>query len=307
MAVVSYNEVRQPEGSIDEQGHRTYSRLFHVFSDDPDDGPNTIATGVPVSIYQQYSYGNDVDVYARCKGQSAKVVTRTENGRWMWEYTLQYDTKPIAFGNAVSGSMTPSGTPEPPANQAPDARPWVIKGTGVTQTKALVKDRSDDEVAVINSAYMPFKDGLEVEESTDSFSVTLYKAIGSWSPATAREYRNTVNDSVSLGFSEGKLRCTKYDWQSCYEQGAYYWQLDLEFQVREPDWDIQVLDAGTHEYDEVDDTYVEIKDKKTGKAISSPVPLDGDGHVLEDLTDPLTDLVYLVFRGYEWKDWTNIV
>lgn len=309
MAVVSYQEVRQPEASIDEQGNRTYTRTFQVISDSKDDGPQVVAAAVPISLYQSYSYGSDVDTYAVCKTQNAKVVSKVNDTQYLWNYTLTYDSKPLSWGTASPTSLSPptedGASPTPPAHQKPQDRPWQIKGSAKLSTKSLVEDFSDPPRPILNSAKMPFKGGLETEISSPTFSVTLYKKLADWTPSKAFTYHNTVNNTTFLGFPPGQLRNTRYDWQSGWEMGEFFWQLDLEFEVTaDEDWDASVLDAGTHTYDSATNNWKEIKDKLTGKPVSSPLMLNGSGQLLNAATE---EPVFLVFQNYEWIDWTNIV
>ena len=310
MAVISYEEVNQPEANIDQDGNRTCKRTFQVISDDKLDGPNTIATAVPISLWQSYSYGHDTDVYALCKAQDAKVISRVNGDQWLWSYTLTYDSKPLAWGVSGADTLAPPGgstptDPQPPSQQQPDLRPWVIRGTGVTSTKALTLDFSSTPKPALNSAKMPFKDGLQTEVSAPSFSITLYRALANWNQSKATLYRNTVNETAKFGYAAGRLRCTKYDWSPFWEFNQYWYQLDLEFQVAlDDDWDARILDAGTHTYNSSTNDWKEIRNKLDGKPVTSPVMLNGSGGVLNAATSAP---VYLKFRTYVWRDWTNIV
>jgi hypothetical protein len=298
MAVTEYKELSR-SGSIDEQGYRTYRREFLVTTDNPLDGPLTVAAGVPVPFYSVYNLGDgEVDIYARCKKQDATPIP---GELYLWKFTCDYDSKPMDFNVGSNGAMTPASDQEPtPQNQqAPNLRPWMIKFGSTQVEEAITTDYSTPSKRIVASNGQPF-DGLSVTRSIAQFTVTGWTVAPGFDKV--QTYVNTVNDGAFLGFAENTLKCVDYQVQSVFEQNAYFYQRDITIQIAQTDWDIRVLDAGTYQKVSNSKPNEAIKDS-TGNPVDSPVPLNGSGIKLE----PGNPLVYLLFKGYPKRNFNTIV
>lgn len=296
MAVVEVKELSR-SGNIDEQGYRSYRREFLVRTDDPLDGPLTVAAGVPVPFYSVYNLGGgEVDLFARCKRQDATPVP---GELYLWRFTADYDSKPLDLNIGSNGGMTPSGEPQPFNAVAPNLRPWMIKFGSTQIEEVITTDYSVPSKRVVASNGQPFE-GLSVTRSIAQFTVTGWTVLPGFDKV--QTYVNTVNDAPFLGFAANTLKCVDYQIQSVYEQNAYFFQRDITLQIAQTDWDIRVLDAGTYETVSSSKPNEAIKDS-TGNPVDAPYPLDGNGRKLA----PGLPLTYLLFKGYPKRNYNFLV
>lgn len=296
MAVVEYKELSR-SGNIDEQGYRAYRREFLVTTDNPLDGPRTVAAGVPIPFYSAYDCGDgETDLWARNKRQEATPIP---GELYLWKYTLDYDSKPIDFGVGSNGGLTPSGSPQPQNAQPPNLRPWMIKFGSTQVEETITTDYSVPSKRIVASNGQPFE-GLSVTRSIAQFTVTGWTILPGFEKV--QQFVNSVNDGAFLGFAENTLKCVDYQIQSVFEQNAYFFQRDITIQIAQTDWDIRVLDAGTYEKVSMHKPNESIKDS-TGNPVDSAVPLDGNGRRL-GIGEPL---IYLLFKGYPKRNFNLIV
>jgi hypothetical protein len=285
-----YREISR-EGNIDEKGIRYYTRTFQVLTDNFQEGPGIVAAYVPVNLYASYVTPTETDLYAILKKKTARQI---EPGQW--EVVCEYDSAPFDTGNQ-SGSSTPGGA----NNQvAPTSRPWILRFGSNKGTKLLTKDLNNVEVVASNG--QPFDPPLEVPTAYPTIQITAYKATFSFSSITL--YTNAINSDAWQGFAPRKLRCIEYAATTQYDNGAYFWQLDVTIEVH-PDgfWNpVEILDAGT--------VYLETGSKppqpildSTGNPVSSPVPLNGAGQPL----NAGGSLQYIPFAAYREVPFAAII
>lgn len=286
---------------------REYKRTYQVITDDPGDGPGIVATYVPTVLWEPYNTGQEVDLLARLKKKSARQINQQGDG-FFWIVECEYNTQPIAQGEN-SGGSPPSGDPAQQQQQSPENRNPVIEFGSEKTTKILVKDIiNGNEVCASNK--QPFDPPLEVPAAFPTFTVTLFKLPGADNFGNIATYTNSINSGAFLGFAAKRVLCTEYKLTSQWEQGAWFWQKQVSFKVNpDNDWNpIKILDAGTYEFKgSMGDPsnpmrYQPILDQ-TGNPITSPVPLDGNGHKLA-FGSPL---VYREFNGYRQVNWANIL
>lgn len=122
-----------------------------------------------------------------------------------------------------------------------------------------------------NSAGDPV-DGLEEETAMIRLTYTNTK-VADPNFEKLNEYTNTCNDNNFLGGTFYTVRCI--GWSGEYDQKNNCWQISLEFLYKPDDWSITFYDIGFNEI--VDGERRAILDK-AGNPVSSPVPLDGNGH-----------------------------
>jgi hypothetical protein len=290
-----YREISK-EGSFD-KGIRRYTRVYKVTTDNPALGPGQICTLTPDLLYQSWVSGTEVDLWALLKKKSAKMV-ETPSGHF-WEVTCEYDSEPFEKGE---GGTSPTGGPTDNNNQAPDVRPWQIEyGTNKT-TKLLVKDLNGVEVVASNG--QPYDPALEIPVCRPTITITAYKAIPADSLANVAFYAGSINLNAWQGLAAKTVMCTEYKLQSQYEQGSWWWQKTVSFEIYdEPLNPVKVLDCGTFERNSMAGIkYVPILDP-TGNPVTSPVPLDGGGRKLA----VAGALVYNNFKGYRETNWAGII
>lgn len=308
MAVV-YRNIIDNGGGVDSEGIRTYSVKWHVHTDDPLDGGLIVTdTGwftEAILYISTYVCGNESDSQAVCVGVKPE---RMSGSLVDWEVTVDYSTKPIGTGQTdlTSGGGTP-GLPSSPAdgnNQvAPTSRPWKISFDSVRTTKFLTKDKTAPTPKdVVASNGQPFDPPLEVPCSHPTFTITAYKAAGFNPFPRIEAYTDAVNNDVFLGFAARSLRCEKYTASSQFDNGVYYWELNVTIEVNRELWNpVKKLDAGTFEKDSFGEL-VQILDRH-GNAVTSPVPLNNAGRRLT----AGANLEYREFKVYDELAYATII
>mgnify|MGYP003612427028 CR=1 FL=1 len=295
------NEVREikREGGIDEKGVRRYTRTFQVITDDYTLGPGLVATLVPTLLYEPYNLGTgEADLYAILKRKDARPV---EGQLGIWEVICEYDSAPLDFGTQGGSSPGAGSAPGAGNNQvAPNLRPWVIKCGSNKGTKFLQKDVNNVDVVASNG--QPFDPPLEVPTAFPTLQITAYKATFAF--ATILIYTNAINSDAWQGFAPRRLRCIEYTATTQYDNGAFFWQIDLTLEYNpDADWNpVKVLDAGTVYKESMSKPPQPILDS-TGNPVTAPVPLNGAGMPL----NAGAALVYLDFTAYREVAFAGII
>jgi hypothetical protein len=342
MATYSVIELDR-SGGVDEKGVRHYTRRFQVTTSNPLDGPAAIARQVPYRLYESYPVAGEEDPAAILK----RVDVQPQGTLGVWTITLEYDsapneidrgaTRPGADGQPRAGS-TPKEAGQGSNQNPPDQRPWVIKWGAVKTTKFLTRDYSnfvprrapgaalivnprgfvpqpgkDIGKPVVNAAGVPFDPPLEVPCSHTTVSITAFSSIADHS--NIKRYQNKVNRVKFMGYKAWQARCTNYGITSQYEQGAFFWQIDVEVEFNEDGWNpVRVINAGTLKKELANPPgpiapgqekfrLRPIIDKVTGQPVTHPVPLDELGGELEAGKDP----IYLEFQGYIIADFRKLL
>lgn len=264
------HEVREikREGGIDEKGVRHYTRTYQVLTDDFTLGPGLVSTLVPTLLYESYNLGTgEQDLFAILKKKDARPV---DGQLGLWEVTCEYDSAPLDFGTQ-GGSAPGAGTQPGQGNnqQPPASRPWVIKLGSNKTTKVLTKDLDNNEV--VNSAGVPFDPAIEVPAAFPTIGITAFKATFAFSQILT--FTNAINSDAWQGFPPKRLRCIEYAATTQYENGAFFWQIDVTLEYNpDQDWNpVKVLDASTvwRESGSKPPAPIEVN----GVAVTSPVPI----------------------------------
>ncbi len=332
---------RPPEGGINEKGERHYVRSFQVTSSNPLDGAARITRAIPYTLYEAYPFAGEEDPYAILKS----VDSRPTDCLGVWDVTLNYDSAQNRIdrgasqpGKGADGTQqprpgqTPSEAGQGSNEKSPENRPWVIKWTGVKTTKLLQVDRSPGMAAaveiipvegplanpivvnhpatkgkpVVNSAGQPFDPPLEVPDWHAVVHITAFFPIANY--RNIRKYLGKVNKSPWMGWPKGCAVCTGYSITSVYEQGKWFWEVQIEVEFNDEGWNpVKVLDCGTMYIDADIGREARklrpIVDPVTGQPVTHPVPLNGFGQPLK-AGEPF---VYLKFQGYDEADFRNIL
>jgi hypothetical protein len=297
--------LKSRSGGISDDGHRSYTVVYQVESDSLNVEPDAVEDAVGIAYYAPYP----TDPAARLKRKS---VSQEGSELYFHSVTLEYDTKPSPFDKGTAeagGAATPS---EPGTNSGatpPNLRPWVVKWGSVQTEVPLEKDRTvNDEYPtgkpVVNSAGQPFDPPVMVPSSNPTLTITAFRLLQRSDLILV--FMDAVNAFPFFGWPPGHARCTSYSVTSQYEQGAFFWQVDVTVEFRKKAWNpIRVLDAGT-----VKKTGSELDGYKyrpctdgLGQAVTSPVPLDGFGGQLAAGGTP----VYLEFNGHDYADFSQLI
>lgn len=294
MAVHSVTEIPGQEWKVDNKGVRTTTRKFLVTTDlaDPE---NLAIAAIPVLRYSHHP--TDYGILAL--GATATRPDDTTLGVFI--VTVDYTSDP--FGKGQQGS-DPSQSDQ---SVTPTARPWVITYGSVHVDKVLgPQDRSATPKDVVNSSRQAFEPPIMTPHSHLLITIKAYKDPATYNPASLQSlYQGTINQSGWQGYDPETLRCNELGATSIFDQGQYYWEVNLVIEYNPQRWNpIKVLDQGCVALPSLaPGTQPEpILDKK-GNPITTPVPLDGNGQRLA----AGADLVYLSFNAYDETDWTNIL
>jgi hypothetical protein len=268
----------------------TYTRTYYVQMNNVNDGPLTVAsywnTATGLSLGDPYTTGYESDSKAILKKAQAKPVP---GEHFLWTVNCEWNSKQEHRDAA-----------QPPGDQVPTARPALIKATSVQTEAILVEDKSGPPAKkVLNSAGCEFTEPVTYQLALGQIQITKYKNSATY--AQIEQYINKTNSDVFLGFAAGKLRCTEYGITQVYEQGAFYWQIDVTLLVA-PTHNIKVLDRGLYQLDPSVPTpsgpndppqLRRIRDQ-AGEPLEAQL-LDGNGRLLVPPANP----VYLEFQPYE--------
>lgn len=300
MSVLAYYELPST-ANVDEQGNREYHRKWLVRMSSLSDVPPTV-WGTGFASISRY------DPHPLDSGALALSLDCNPHGDALgwYEVSIRYSSKPFDEGNA-SGDPTQTD-----ASVTPTSRPWVVTFGATHGTRLLTKDVGTG-LPIANSAGQPFDPPPEIPASNLTISITCFKNFATFDPvAKLLAYQDTVNNadvlmSISPAtmtvFPKWSLRCNEYKFQMHTEQGSQYWQLDLTIEYKKTGWNpISLLDCGTTYIKSMSLPPQPVLDAQ-GNPVSSPVPFDGSGGVLNAGAAP----VYLDFKGYYDSNFANIL
>lgn len=301
MAVVSCEEI--PWGyanSIDENFYRTITRQYLIICDAENDGA---AASSAVGLPSLWSVDPDF-ADSTCRGGS---IAMYGNESKKWIQTVNWSSKPIGTNQTGSSSAggspsSPSGNPTDPSTP-PDERPWTLTKSSREYEKPITKDAL--EADIVNSAGTRLE-GVSVPASNPVFTWS------GWLPVTgislsemiakSAQIENSINNATFMGFDTHTVRCTSYGFASSWEQGSWYWKIDISLEYKADKWELQVLDEGLTLKAPTGEPPRPICDSM-GNPITQPVPLNGGGELLV----PPDPLVYLTYQGYPEEDWSAIL
>lgn len=265
MAIVSVTElIEGRESTRGTEGKRTYSRSFHVLTDDKDDGPRTVRTaaGIP-NMYAPYSVGNDTDLGALV---ISKNVSPVEGQTKLWRVEVEYS------------SELPEQTEEEEDDENPLNQPARWQWGFRTVQRVVREDLNGDLIA--NKAGQVFDPPLQVEEYRPVLTVTRNEA--SFNIALASDYVGAINSDNFLGVAPKYARLTNLGASSAKaDSGGTYVEVNYEIEFARDPWNpVKLPNIGFMELDD-DGNLVNARDNDEEFA-NEPVKLDADGKRLAD-------------------------
>lgn len=297
-------------GKDDWNKHRTYTRVFEVWTDDPNDDVTVVgnATGIPL-LGDSHPNDDAAVVVSVSPSQSEETPLR-------WTVAIEYDTQP-PVRDALQPSATSPPPPPPPGAPGPqspadraenplDRAPiWKVS---FQQTEQVVTRTFANGEDIVNSAGLPFDPPLTIEVSRPLISCT-------WNVATLNLdklelLQDAVNAEPYFGRPARTLRCVGIEAGSGFENGVGFWTVTVTLAYNRDTWDVRVLDAGyavkrTEDWEGTGTPtvrWVKIKDPY-GNEATEPVPLDGAGQALAPDENP----VYLTFAIYPERDFPALI
>lgn len=315
MATAFEVDLQKVTANIDRQGVQRYTREYLVEAyDDVTEDPVIDASEVDVGAALPFVWGEVHPEDANARVRSV-TVTQAEDLMY-WNATIEWDTSQDVTDRQTRDASDPFSTPSslssPPAdpggnsNQAaPAGRPWVVKYSGRNRTVYLQRDRLSADVKTTAGQF--FDPGLPVEETNPVIHITAYRAIGGgFNPDSKVEaFQNKVNDAPFMGWADGLVKCIAYQASSEYENQAFFWKIEMEFEVKLDGWNpVVLLNAGTMvKKSNTSDELIPIV--TNGGPVTSPVPLAADG--VRTAVQASEAPNYLEFTGYATADFSQLL
>jgi hypothetical protein len=281
-------EIRN-EVQYNDDGTTNITRTWLVQYSDTDFAPNLTTLTNLVSVARWDSHPDITECVAK-----RKSVRMTDIG--LWEITVDYDNKTTPADKQEAQDKT----------QDPTLKPPIFKFGSVKGTKTVNVDTVGN--AVVNSAGMPFENGLEIPWCHPTIQITTYK--NSFDFTKVSTFVNSINQAawvvsaLPFTFAANTVLCTEYTFSSVFEQNAYYWQVDITLEYDPEGWNpVKILDCGTHTKGEPGGKPQPILSDDGTSGVTSPIPLDGNGEVL----DPDAPAEYLPFVPYTEVDFDELL
>jgi len=271
MSVTSVKPFENTHGGVDAEGVRTYTNVYHVYTDDKDDGSNTarFAAGVP-AYGDTWIWFNDFDQYAVCKTRTAQLAD-VEGTRRKWIVTC--------------GFTTALQRRDPTADQAaPDAEPWKISGSYNIGTQATSRDR--EKKAITNSAEEEL-----VAEIPSGFDTLILEGITSTIDLAVRANAMLKCNSTPMwGLGTRRFMMMQWAYDIGYRAVTPYVRHRIEWHIKYDKWDLEVIDKGTRTIKDAGATDPELRYQQATAEdlqIVGGIYLDGSGKALDIKANPL--------------------
>lgn len=259
----------------DDDGHVDVDVTWLVVTDVVTDGPETIrltalpAAGAPFVI----GTASVAYFYAR-RPRSAKRVSTNPNDKRRWYVKQLFSTRPLRRFD-VTGPISD------PLLEPPD-----ISGSALTYLRRFMYDRSGNPL--VSSSGERYT-GPEVEDEDNDLELVIVqnRATDELLAIASVMRTNPWNDATLYGLPAKTWRLSGFGTQKVYVgDGTPYWKRTIK--LKTGTFIRSILDEGTMEFIGTDPAnpkhYARIKDGR-GENVKK-LPLDGNGNVLTDLTNP---------------------
>lgn len=304
MSVIDVHEIWEGRDAKEEVGGKTieglirrYTRVFRVQTNDPLDGPQVAIYAeclnkdgsrarIP-TICARYRTANSYDQGSRCSKISAK---RDRNTRTVWIVACEYSSDSEDVGDPRRELRSGGDKPKEPKGAKdksdPTAKPPKVTTTAERYVRACVVDLDGKKFAT--TAGEPFDPPWEVEDLRPVIRITYYKQ-----DFDHRDKINKigVNNFPFMGVPIGAVRHVPVGATDEWDNGVHYWTVTREFHIDLIDfWHIKALDFGMRVRDLMNGGYkrpdlfhvLRLGLPGGEKAITTPVPLDGFGNMVDD-------------------------
>lgn len=283
------------QGTQDYQRGRSYDRVFEVYTQYSTDDASIVllAAGLP-AMWSPYPY----DPFAKL---TKKAPSQDEADPLRWIVTCSYESMPGQRPDKYKKTQPDGSAPDSTDNPLDEPPEWKVDyqeyhrplwqafdivgymGNPVLAGQLQGQNVPFTTVAPLNSAGDPFDPPLEWEDSDMIITITFNQPTVDF--AALSQIHNTVNVKPwkGLGVHQCKLFVSA---ASAIKNNVPYWRYSLRIVVRWVTWDLQPLDCGyTHlkviGNDGSNNPIVQKHPILMGPhPLTSPVPLDGKGHVL---------------------------
>jgi len=249
------------------QGIRTYTRVFKLETSSRSEGPYAVgsASGLPLigSVHNEDSSAYCID------------LTPTNNNPWKgWIVTAEYSS-------AREMAEQPQNDP--------------IQITWSTEQYQIVAAKDRNGKPILNSAGDYFSDPPPMRDVSRRI-VTIEKNMTSV-PSWILDTQDAVNsssftiDGVTIGAGKAKVQRVSIGPKE-FRNGTVYRKVGIEIHLQKNGWDLEILDCGFRKRN-ASHKLEKILSAGDGTDVTTPVPLNGSGAVLNNPTPDTT-----VFGSY---------
>lgn len=237
------------KGPIFELTNRRYKRRLVAWTNDVNDGPETIllTPGCP-NIGDSYAIGNDADAEAVC----IDVQVNPTESPWVWEIEASYDSSRL-----VDEAL------ENPLNLPPEitwsSNPW---------ERPLQRDYFG--VPFANSAGERIDPPQTVEDNRPVLTVSRNEPF--FDPGIAQAYTDAVNSDLFWRAGPYQAKVREISGRMQVDIGISYWKVNYVIDFKLPDFAYYILDMGFR-----DATGVLFRDPFTQAALANATILNGRG------------------------------
>lgn len=300
ISVSTADHIGQGEGAIDEEGKKTYTRVFVVATDDASDDASIVlaAEDLP-QPNSTYSSGNGSDANALAKTFAARRMGRQPKN---WLVTVTY--MPIETGELDNEPADPT-----------DVEQWVPRISISTVTFSQPVDDDAAGRVIANSAGVPVKPKLERDQNRPRITITRNERTPDW--FALFNLVDTVNLGAWSGFNIGQLKMAGITGtDAIFDDGSTryrYYEVVYTIDAKMDGWVNKILDEGITELVEeapggqegtenphptVGAPQIQLR-ASLGEPVRKPVLLNGRGKVLPEGGEPVF-LEYMLYRRMWW-------
>lgn len=287
MSVTSVKPFANLDGGVNEEGVQTYTNVYHVWTNDKNDGSDTargsaaVSAGLP-DYNASWAWGNDSNAFALAKSRRARLV-ETDPGQpyyKKWEVTIGYTTAGQRRDSSGGGG---TGTGAQEGVQNPWAEQWQISGSFVQTTEATSRDK--DGKLLKNSA----EERLITERPSGYDTLIVSGNTQTISLPTRAAATFKVNKNPIWGLQARQVYLAQWNYDILYRGTTGYVGHRLEFWIERAGkfWNFDRIDMGTREL--VDNTSNDPSVRYRPimvRDLPAEVPLDGAGLVLDLILNP---------------------
>lgn len=225
------------EGTINQSGHRTFSVVYKVQTDDKRDGPGVVrvAPGIP-SIGNTYTAGNDIDTSAVCVNKHPYPT----DCPFEWLVECEFTTDPGAY--------------EPQQFDNPLQQPPELT-FGFQERRILIPGRFNNPIGPNSNKdweagiFAPNGELFDPQPETDIADPVwnIKKNVQNISYEAFMALANCVNADFFQGVEPRQLRFKPPSAvRKWHKNIGFYWEVAYQLVYRWETWDIQILNQGTY-------------------------------------------------------------
>lgn len=279
MAVIKSVELKKNgnTASTDQAWKRYYTQTWIVITDSPTVGAGSARNAVPVVIGSPYVAAGESDTGAFCTNVEAKPSA--EDG-CQWDVTASY------------GPYDATQFPENPLDRPPEYD-WEYERT------EEVAEEDANTNPIRNAAGDAFDP--PVMQDVRRAILTLVRNEPTFDPDLSWQFHDKCNSGTFWGAGPGIVKVEGIVPKRVFNQMiGWYFTVTYKFLFDRRTHDAKPLNQGMKAVDPSDSTKLVVVTDENGAPLSSPAPLDANGHQLKPTDSP----VYLQFQVYERIDFS---